>query len=65
MNIAKGIKGIRKILAENKVGWHVMVDDLYIGFDESSLKELLNDTKRTWTLTSVMGNNLHFTAKGN
>ncbi len=59
MKVAKGIKGIRKFLAENRKGWHVTIDDEYIDyFDETVLQ--IRQNYHGYTLVGFYGNVLIF-----
>jgi len=60
MEIAKGIKGVRKILADNNRGWHVMTAEGRMFFTEESLKTFRQDTylQSSWIITDIIGNNI-------
>lgn len=57
-----GIKGIRKIIADNKRGWHVWTDNEYKGYSDYSLSELrtIHNTKYC---IDVTGNGLSIVTK--
>ncbi len=69
MKIAKGIKGIRKTLAENAGNWHVWVmreeigsdgiDADNIGFTDATINTI-RQTMSEYTLVDVTGNGLFF-----
>lgn len=67
MRTAKGIKGIRKFMAERAydAGWHVFLDDDYVAYFAGSTaydvhSMLERTTKLEITLTGWTGNGLTF-----
>lgn len=57
MRIAKGIKGIRKIINDDKVGWHVTGKEKYIDYIELNFTALLgHDDFRDATIIGIGGN---------
>lgn len=62
MKIATGIKGIRKFLADNNSGWHVMIDDRYVAYVSMTVADVF-ETFDDMGLTFVgwAGNGVHFT----
>ncbi len=65
MNIAKGIKGIRKFLATDaaKTGWHITTETQYIGYIEwvgTNVIEMMSENG--YTFLGWTGNGLCFRA---
>jgi hypothetical protein len=56
--IAKGIKGINKIKADNRAGWHITIGETYSHFDQATFSEILMRTDAT--LVWAGGNVLQF-----
>jgi hypothetical protein len=55
MRIAKGIKGIRKTINENKSGWHIYSTENHLGYHSQTFIQLLN-MYETYTIVGVFGN---------
>ena len=59
--IAKGIKGIRRYLDTNTVGWHIFIGAEYMGYrDNESLVQIINLQGQKRTLVGITGNALIF-----
>ena len=57
MRIAKGIKGIRKIINEDRKGWHVYNETVNLGYYDLTFKEMLR-RHPTSTLIGIAGNTI-------
>lgn len=51
MNIAKGIVGIKSIKSNNTTGWHIIINDRYMGYVSNTFLDAVE-------LYSWMGNTL-------
>ncbi len=66
MKIAKGIKGIRKLINENRSGWHLFFrenenSEWQLGEYYSETVLQIRTNYHGWTLTDYSGNGLYFT----
>lgn len=64
MKIYKGIKGIRKFLADDTSGWHVWIDGDYYEYSYDKVSEIFsrlsNSKVAVYYFTGWTGNNLFF-----
>jgi hypothetical protein len=59
MRIAKGIKGIRSRINENKSGWHIFNEEGHLEYTTLSLLSLLEDERyEGWEITEFTGNGI-------
>lgn len=66
MRIAKGIKGIRKIINENKYGWHVIRMEKNGTYANDYVEDYFLNiiaTNPGYVLESVTGNGLYIVAE--
>jgi hypothetical protein len=64
MSIQPGIVGIRKILADNRKGWHVhnITTESYVGYYDMTVSELrshlMNEGYQWYRIIDFMGNGI-------